>query len=181
MRIAVTGGVAEGKSTLVAALAKRGLRTVSADAVARAVRDDPATHRALAEAFSLPLGNLEDGLRLMLADPAERRKLNRIMHPLVWRAMQATPHDVAEIPLLVETCLYDTYDYVVVVTCGEDEQLRRLVARVGDKTTAERLLRSQLPTRAKKPFADLIVRTDGTLEDVHHAAGRIDAVFRGMP
>ena len=181
MRIAVTGGVAEGKSTVVASLAKRGLRCVSADEFAREVRGEPQTRRLIAGEFGLDVDGLEDGLRHALADPAARRRLNELMHPLVWSRLQATPHDVAEVPLLVEACLQDAYDYVVVVTCGPAEQRRRLVERLGDEALADQILRTQLPSRAKKPFADLIVRTDGTLEDVHSATGKIAAVFSGTP
>lgn len=181
MKIAVTGGVAEGKSTVLASLKKRGLRCVSADDLAREVRAEPRTRRLIAVEFGLDVDSLEDGLRHVLTDESARRRLNKLMHPLVWSRLQETPHDVAEIPLLVEACIQDTYDYVVVVTCGPEEQRRRLVLRLGDAARADEILRTQLPTRAKKPFADLIVRTDGTLEAVHSATGKIAAVLSGTP
>ncbi|MBX3110957.1 MAG: dephospho-CoA kinase [Fimbriimonadaceae bacterium] len=179
MKIAVTGGIAEGKSTLVAALAQAGLRCISADEVAREVRAEPATVAKVADLFGIAPDHLDEGLRGVLTDPVARRQLNALMHPLVWGRMRETPHDVAEVPLLIESCLQTAYDYVVVVTCGEEEQRRRLTDRVGDAEKARQLLRTQLPTRAKLPFADRIVRTDGTLADVHIAAGKIAAVFRG--
>ncbi len=175
----MTGGVATGKSTFVRMLAERGLQTVSADDVAREVRSDPAVRRRLALDFGVGEENLEDGLRLALADPAARRKLNAILHPLVWTKLQSTPHDVAEIPLLVETCVYDAYDYAVLVTCGHDEQVKRLVDRLGSEAAANRVIHSQLVDRAKAPFADEVVRTDQGADHVQQVAGRICALFSG--
>lgn len=65
-----------------------------------------------------------------------------------------------EIPLLIEACLQGGFDRVWVVTCGADEQRRRLVERLGGEAGAEALLGSQLPTRAKIPFADVVIRTN---------------------
>ncbi|MBS1709303.1 MAG: dephospho-CoA kinase [Armatimonadetes bacterium] len=180
MKIAVTGGVAEGKSTLMRFLSDYGLRCLSADDVARQVRQEPETRTLLASSFGLEAKELEAGLRQVLADPHGRRRLNAIMHPLVWSRVQASAYDVAEVPLLVETCLHNQFDYVVLVTCGPEMQRARLKERGLDDISVQRLLASQLSFRAKKPFADLIVRTDGTIEDVQRAAGKIDSIFRGI-
>ncbi len=161
MRIAVTGGIAEGKSTVLAEIASLGIPTLSADAVAREVLSTGQVQLEVGEALglSLPLDRAE--LRARLGDPSARRDLNRIMHPHVWATISSFQHGAVEVPLLIEACLHPAFDQVWVVTCGVTEQRRRLTERLGDARLVDTLLATQLPTRAKIPFASVIVRTLG--------------------
>ncbi len=85
--------------------------------------------------------------------------MNRILHPILLQRMLEANADFIEVPLLIETCIQGLFDEVWVVSCDPDEQLRRLSLRVG-MPEALKLIRSQLPTSAKLPFADFIVRTN---------------------
>lgn len=155
---AITGGIAEGKSTVLGYLAEAGYRTVSADAVAREVFHRP----GIQEELRVRLGVTDrDALLERLAlDPDARRTLNHLMHAPVWEALSETGAQVVEIPLLVETVLHPRCAGVWVVTCGETEQLRRLTVRLGDELLARRLLQTQLSTRVKSMFADRIIESN---------------------
>lgn len=165
--LAITGGVAEGKSTVLRHLATLGARIWSADEEAARLMASPRIQREVAEAIRLPIPFSRSDLALRIReDVGARRTLNALLHAPILEAMAQAKPDVAEIPLLVEACLVGRFDEIWVVTCGPQEQRRRLVERLGDENAADALLATQLPTRAKLPFADLVVRTNTALENV---------------
>ena len=167
LQIALTGGIAEGKTTVLRTLSEFGVRTASADEIAREVLDDPAVSGKVAQRMGLsePLDREKLG-RAIAANPAKRRALNSILHPEILARMIEARAVVIEVPLLVETCLQGAFRRTWVVTCGPEEQLRRLTDRLGDEGEALRMLALQLPTRVKCAFADRIIRTDRPLDSV---------------
>ena len=161
LQIALTGGIAEGKTTVLRALSEFGLRTTSADEIAREVLDDPAFSAQVAQRMCLSEPLDREGLgRAIAADPAKRRALNSVLHPEILARMIEVRADVIEVPLLMETCLQGAFRRTWVVTCGPEEQLRRLTERLGDEGEALKRLAQQLPTKVKCAFADRIIRTD---------------------
>jgi dephospho-CoA kinase len=166
MRVAITGGIAEGKSTVMAIIAELGHATASSDAMARRVFSEPDVQAQLAAAAGLTTSTVTPAeLRAAITASDEvRKRVNAIMHPRVRAAMDDSAARFHEVPLLIEACLYGRYDRVWVVTCGAEEQRRRLVARLGDDATADALIASQLPTAVKEAFADKIIRSDQPLD-----------------
>ena len=167
MRTVVTGGIAEGKSTVLGFLHDLGYKTLSADVLARQIFLDPDVNALLAAIAGQPPPIAPAALRHALADDhSARRAVNRIMHPRVMAGILSSDAEFVEIPLLIETCLQGRLDRVWVVTCGLQEQLRRLEVRYGGTLEGRLLLSTQLPTAAKIPFADEVFRTNGPLESV---------------
>ena len=160
-RVALTGGIAEGKTTVLRMLAEFGMRTASSDDVAREVFDEPETRAEIGQKLNL-VGRIDrESLAAVIAsDPSKRRALNEVMHPEILSRLVSLDADVVEVPLLVETCLQSMFGRVWVVTCGGQEQQRRLAERLGDPVLARSLIAAQLPTEVKCAFADRIVRTD---------------------
>ena len=156
--IAITGGIAEGKTTVCRYLAAAGATTVSADELARKVFQEAEVQRELASLLGAEPDR--DVVREALGKPDLRRAINRVTHPRILLALAEARADFIEIPLLLETCLQDQFKAVWVVTCGREEQLRRLTARSGSEATAKSLIETQLSSRAKIPFADVLVRTN---------------------
>jgi dephospho-CoA kinase len=118
---------------------------------------------------------------LAFGDPVARRRLNQIMHPAVVRALQAqlrahepslTPIFV-EVPLLIEVALQGSFDAVVVVQATPALQRQRLIARGVPPQRARQILQAQLPTRCKTVFADWVIRTHRSLEQVEAQVRRI--------
>jgi dephospho-CoA kinase len=180
MRVAITGGIAEGKSTVLGYLNALGEATASADEMAVAVYRDEAVQKRLSDASGLPWPVERADLRAaMAASPALRRQVNAIMHPLVHERLTSSAARFIEVPLLFEACIYGMFDQVWVVTCGRAEQRKRLAERYGEGPQLEGLLATQLPSRAKTPFSDRVVRTNEAPETVRRLLSEaVAALYR---
>ena len=174
MRIAITGGIAEGKSTVLRILADMGHETASSDAYARECFYEASVQQGLASLLRLPAPVEPAQLRKALAESSEiRRGVNRLIHPHVVHRIVSSSAVFVEVPLLIESCLQSLFEQVWVVTCGPEEQLRRIVERDGPEL-AQKLVDSQLKSFAKTPFGDVVLRTNEGLEtvkrNIRHAA-----------
>jgi len=158
-RIAITGGIAEGKSTVLGYLENMGFGVESADRLARETFLMPETQAELAGLLGIDPPVSPETLRARLEDDEIRRRVNECTHPKILAALRSSVARIIEVPLLVETCLLGEFDRVWVVTCGREAQLARLTARVGE-VEARRLVRTQLTSRVKIPFADRVFRTN---------------------
>ena len=187
LRVAVTGGIGTGKSVVVAELAACGAPVIDADGLVheaqRAGSPAAAEIRArFGEAVMAPNGDVDRArlAAIVFPDDAARRDLEAILHPAVYRAIEAwmraqgergAPVAVAEIPLLYETGHEGDFDAVVVTACGGEEQLRRAVGRSGiSEDDARRRVAAQWPLAEKVRRADFVIRTDGTLEETRRQA-----------
>jgi len=160
LKLAITGGIAEGKSTVASYVRDLGIPIASADAIAHEVFQSSDVQTELSTLFDLELPVTPEAVRARTFAHAEsRRSLNRLMHPRIWQKMQAVEADVIEVPLLFETAIHGFFDRIWVVTCGPEEQLRRLALRLGDERLAQIHWSAQLKTSIKCAFADRIIRT----------------------
>jgi len=177
-RVGITGGIGEGKSTLLAMIAAEGYEVASADAIARELFSDPEVNAQLAEIAGLHGAISPKELREAIGRSTDvRRRINRLMHPLVLGRITTGTARFVEVPLLVETCMQGYFDRIWVVTCGVIEQRKRLLERYGDPNTVSALLSAQLPTNAKIPFADSIFRTNSP---VHHVKRSLSEALAGL-
>jgi dephospho-CoA kinase len=180
--IGLTGGIASGKSTIARRLAENGAIVVDADRIAREVVE-PGTP-ALAEiAETFGDGVLrEDGSldrpalgAIVFADGEALLRLNAITHPAVLRASTARfdaaaaadPDAVVvyDVPLLVESANEYPFDLIVVAHASAQARVERLVALRGmERAEAERRIRSQASDEERLAVADVVIDTDGTLE-----------------
>ncbi len=177
-RIALTGGIATGKTHVANRLRAAGVPVVDADVLAReaVVPGSPGLAAVVARfgaAMLTPEGVL-DRARLgtvVFADAQARRDLEAIVHPAVRAAIgtffdalpDQTPFAVADIPLLFETGRAADFDRVIVVACSRDQQVARVVERdLLTREEAERRVASQWPIEDKAARADYLIRTDGT-------------------
>jgi dephospho-CoA kinase len=177
-RVALTGGIATGKSTVAATLRALHVPVVDADVLAReAVAPGTDGWRAVVDRFGPGVVGSDGGLdraglgRLVFADAAARRALEQIVHPRVRAAVAAffaataAPAAVAEIPLVYESGLAGDFDAVVVVACHPREQLRRLMARDSlAETDARARLAAQWPIEDKARLADRVILSAGGLD-----------------
>lgn len=183
--IGLTGNIGCGKSTIARMLERRGVATIDADAVTRAIRDSDAdVRRAIADRFGT-LAPDELGRRVF-AEPAALADLEAILHPPVRRAVAETLDElqdggvevaVIEAIKLLESPLRERCDEVWVVTCREEDAIARLSRDRGlaaDDVRAR--LASQSPQAEKAAAADVVI--DGsaplelTREQVEAALGR---------
>jgi dephospho-CoA kinase len=191
LRVALTGGIATGKSHCAARFAARGVPVADADLLARdVVRQGTPGLAAIVRRFGKdvlrPDGAL-DRARLgaiVFADTAARRDLEAIVHPAVYEAIEGwfrradligVPFAIADIPLLFETERDRDFDRIVVAACAPETQLDRLMARDGiTEAEARQRLAAQMPIDEKIARADYVVRTDGSFEQTDR---QIDGIY----
>ena len=194
-RVALTGGIATGKSYCLRKFAEAGAPTIDADALARqAVAPDTSGFRAVVLRFGTailePDGSLNRAAlgRLVFGDPDARRALEAIVHPAVYSAIsrwldaveknEGAPAAIADIPLLYETGDEGAFDTVVVAACPPELQLTRLLGRNGlSEEDARMRLASQWPIAEKRARADYVIDTAGTFEETD---AQVRAVWEAM-
>jgi dephospho-CoA kinase len=188
-RVALTGGIASGKSTVADAFAALGVAVIDTDAIAHALTapGQPAV-RSIAEALGPDVldarGHL-DRARLrarVFADPAQRARLEAILHPLILAEMDRRsalapgPYHIVVVPLLFEAGLEGRFDRVLVVDAPESAQIERLRARDGEtEEGAARILAAQTSRAERLARADDVIVNDGTPADL---AARVAALHR---
>jgi dephospho-CoA kinase len=180
-RIALTGGIATGKSVVSAEFERLGVPTVDADVIAReAVAPGTPALAAILARFGAEILDEQQVLdrrklgAIVFADEASRRDLERIVHPAVQAAINtwlvAAERDghrlaIAVIPLLYETGRERDFDLVITTACAGDEQLRRVMARDGlTELQARQRIAAQLSTEEKVRRANYAIWTDGAIE-----------------
>jgi dephospho-CoA kinase len=176
LRVALTGGIATGKSYCLAHFAELGVPVVDADRLAReAVVPGSPGLRAVVERFGSEVlaadGSLDRAAlgRIVFDDPRARAALEAIVHPEVYRHIRewfanlpaGTRVAMADIPLVIETGHNHDFDAVVVAACQPDEQVRRVMARdrLPDRDARARLA-AQWPIEEKVKRADHVIWTD---------------------
>jgi dephospho-CoA kinase len=187
--VALTGGVATGKSTVGRMLAARGATVVDADALVHRLEEpgQPTFDEIVArfgEGVLRADGSLDRGAlgRLVFADRAARANLERITHPRVRaliaqqvaEAISATAPLVAvDIPLLFEAGDSSGFDGVLVVYAPESVQLQRLQTRSGlDAAEAGRRVAAQLAIDEKRDRATWVIDNSGSLEETEAQVSR---------
>ncbi|MDY0909925.1 dephospho-CoA kinase [Microbacterium sp. CFBP9034] len=181
--VALTGGIASGKSTIARRLAEHGAVIVDADQIVRDVQQPgSAVLDGIAAAFGTamlrPDGSLDRaalGARVF-GEPEAVAELNALVHPAV-RAESARRFAAAfaadvqavvvyDVPLLVEARVDDPWELIVVAHAPADVRRGRLVALRGmsDGDAAARIA-SQVPDEARLAIADVVIDTAGTIED----------------
>jgi dephospho-CoA kinase len=193
IRIALTGSIGMGKSTVAAMFAEAGIPVFDADAEVRRMQGYGGS---LVEEIDRRFpGTMVDGAidrdllsARVLADRDALAALEFIVHPAV--AMdrdrfieenRGAPALLFEIPLLYETHGEGAFDKVVVVSAPAEVQRERVLARAGmtaDKL--DQLLARQLPDAVKRERADFVIETGGSLEETRAQVAAILACL-GLP
>ena len=180
LRVALTGGIASGKSTVADELARRGAVIIDADELAREVVE-PGTPGLAAIVRRFGEGVQRDGrldraalATIVFADPQARRDLEQIIHPEVRRraaereaALAHTAVVVHVIPLLVETGQQSDFDLCVVVDVDPQTQLARLMARGPmSREEAESRIAAQATREQRLAAADIVIHNVGAITDL---------------
>lgn len=192
MNIAITGGIATGKSTISRLLGKcLGGEVVDADQLCRdlLVKGQPGwqgMHQAWGDRFMDPCGQIDWILlrNTIFADTTVRRELEQILHPLVRIEITALAQRkklggealLVEVPLLFEVGWQGDFDWVVSIFATKNRCIQRIVAR--DKVSVEdagKILAAQMPLFCKAFLADSVIDNSGvfpfTCLQVYHLAG----------
>ena len=186
IRLALTGSIGMGKSTVAEMFRRAGIPVFDADAVVRRLQGpNGALVGKIEERFpgtTGPNGVDRDALsKRVLSDPGELAALEAIVHPLVHHERTRfivengdQPALLFEIPLLFETGGAEVFDKVIVVSAPADVQRERVMARPGmteEKLAA--LIARQMPDEEKRARADFVVDTGGDLSTTERQVGDI--------
>lgn len=194
MKVGLTGGIASGKSTVSALLAEHGAVIIDADALAREVvaKGTPglaAVVTEFGESLLTPEGELDRPAMgaLVFNDEAARKRLEAIVHPLVFERIveleaSAGPDDVVvhDIPLLAESGRADTFDAVLVVHAPEQVQVERMVRDRGwTEEDARARIAAQADAEDRLSIATHVIDNTGTHEDLRHRVAEVLAELEG--
>lgn len=199
--VALTGGIASGKSTVCDMLSRKGAFVVCSDKLSREVveRGKPAWKEIVAhfgdgvldQDGEIDRAKLAD---IVFADANERIFLEKATHPRIFQRMAETMREidaetggeavvVLDIPLLVEAKAGGMFDYNLVVDASPRVQVERLMSDRGS-TEEEALSRmnAQVPREERIACADLVIHNEGSMEDLQQEVDRaweiIDALAR---
>jgi dephospho-CoA kinase len=193
LRVALTGGIACGKSVVARLLAEKGAVVYSADEAAHALMQPgrPAWKRIVGRfgrSILRPDQTIDRAAlgAIVFADAEARGFLNGVVHPLVLadqeRRFRGAARSgrcrlfVVEAALTIEAGYAERFDRVVVVHCRRTDQIRRLRERDGlGRAEALRRIGAQMPLREKRRQADYVIDASGTLRETVEGTERLYA------
>jgi dephospho-CoA kinase len=171
LKIGLTGGIGCGKTTVARLFAELGSPVIDADQIAHELvaKGQPAL-KQIDQQFDAGILNPDGSLNrsrlreIVFSDPAQKQKLEAILHPLVYQSIQAelerlnAPYCIIAIPLLFETNMTHFVDRVLVVDCPVETQIARVRKR--DQLSLERIrsiIDSQVSRDVRKSHADDLI------------------------
>ena len=186
LRVALTGNIASGKSTVAEIWRGLGAPVIDADVLARkAIEPGTAAYAKVVNAFgngivlngAINRAALRD---IVFNDEAKRKRLETIIHPEVARlreteelrlAAAGETIIVSDIPLLFETGLDRDYDVIVLVDAAEDVRIDRIVRDRGlDAKTAREMVAAQTPAVEKRAGSTYVIENEGSRDMLADAA-----------
>lgn len=175
--IALTGGVATGKSTIAAMIKSMGYEVFDADQLTReAVEPKSLALAKIVDVFGGRVlrqdGSLDRALlrNIVFDDPERRKQLEQILHPIIEQLLakhlrekkldQSAKPWFYEASLIFETGRQNRFRQVWVTYCGRENQIKRLMKRDGvDRSLAEKMMAAQMPSKKKIELAHFAIDT----------------------
>ena len=184
--IGLTGGIASGKSLVSQQLAESGATIIDADKLGhQAYLKGTETFQAVVDAFGQDIVGADGEIERkalgakVFADPSARQRLEAIVWPAMRRMMeqrltelrsQGTDIVVLEAAVLIEADWLPVVDEVWLVTASPETARKRVMERNGlTAEQAESRLRAQLTNEKRRPYANVVIENDGTLDELHSA------------
>ena len=181
--VGLTGGIGSGKSAVADLFAAHGVAVVDTDAVAHALTTPggaamPAIRAEFGDGVVSPDGAMDRAAmrRIVFADPAARKRLEAILHPMIRSESERrvtagalhAPYVILMVPLLVESGDYRTrVDRIAVVDCAEATQIARVMSRNKlARDEVARILAAQATRAERLAAADDVIDNDGALTDL---------------
>ena len=171
--VALTGGIGSGKSTVGELFQQLGAVVVDSDQLAREVVERGSLgFEKIVTLFGdeiLKNGEINRSLlaEIIFKDPAKRKNLEQITHPLIRKAFAdvvAKSGDQAivinQIPLLVESKYEYNFDHVITVSTSEDKRIARLLAKGYTQEQIQNRMKSQVSDADREKIADSIIQNN---------------------
>ena len=184
--IGLTGGIATGKTTVANIFKRLGSPIIDLDRIAHeVVKPGTKSYQEIVGVFGREVLNPKGDINrnklahLIFKDKTLREKLNKITHPVIIKEMKRRAGllsfpVIVDAPLLFEVDLVSFFDKIIVVTCREEAQIKRLRKRdsLGAEEARQRMA-SQLPLSAKAKRADFLINNDGSFEEIEEQVEKI--------
>lgn len=178
-KIAITGNLATGKSTVLKILKNLGFSTFSCDEVVKELYEKKEIKNKIVDIFGKEVLQADEKinkrkiLERILEDQKFKKQLEDLIHPLVKEKLlqfletnKEKKLIFCEVPLLFEVGWGDLFDEIWVVTCSENIQRERISKKGLNIETGEKLLKLQKPLKEKKKRAHKVIITDKSLKDL---------------
>lgn len=195
LKIAVTGGIGSGKSEFCNYLNSKGLPVISADKEAKELlANDASVREKIISIFGKDSykGNTVNTKYLaekVFSDPQKVIKINSIIHPRVIKKIKGMMNSLlqqhsmvfVEAALIYEAEMEDIFDYVILITAGDNEKIHRIQMR--DKSTEESIrqrMENQIPDEIKKDWADFTFENNSGLQELHAKADFLITILRSI-
>jgi dephospho-CoA kinase len=189
--VGLTGGIASGKSIVATLFVRLGAELVDTDVIARELTEPgqpalEAIRTAFGPSVFLPSSVLDRTAlrRLIFADPAQRKVLDGLLHPLIWArtlerlALVAGPYAIVAVPLLVETDFGNLVDRIAVVDCPDALQLERLMRRDGvPRAEAAAAIAAQTDRATRLRAAHDVIDNSGDLEHTRRQVAQLHELY----
>ncbi|HLC79460.1 MAG TPA: dephospho-CoA kinase [archaeon] len=182
MLVAITGNFCSGKSTLIAAFSKLGYETFEADKFVDMLYQKDFVMQLLGKEFgeyvvSQRKVNKRALADIVFSDFKKLQKLNRLIHPIIKEEIKKIDHEgkmvFCEMPLLFEAQMDDLFDKIILVKCSERSALARAAGRGYSEEEFKRRIHYQWDDQKKAQFADFIVDSEQSVQELEAAAQRI--------
>ncbi len=180
-KIAITGNIGTGKTTILKILQNLGFLTFSCDSVVRELYKDPEIKKRVIDIFGKEIIesdkklNKRKILEKILENKELKRELENLFHPLVKEKLlefiEINKREKVlffEVPLLFEVGWEDLFDEVWVVSCSEKVQKERILKKGLNEKLGEKILKTQLPLKEKEKRAHKIIFSEKSFEDLEN-------------
>lgn len=178
-KIAITGSLGTGKSTILKILQNLGFSTFSCDEVVKNLYKDPDIQKKIIEIFGKEILSIDGKLNKkkilekILEDNKLKEKLESLFHPLVKEKLLEFIRErkeekiiFAEVPLLFEVGWEDLFDEIWVITCSPLTQKERILKKGLEEKLGEKLLKLQLSLKEKEKKAHKIIFSEKSFEEL---------------
>jgi len=178
-KIAITGSLGTGKSTILKILQNLGFSTFSCDEVVKNLYKDPDIQKKIIEIFGKEILSIDGKLNKrkilekILENNKLKEKLESLFHPLVKEKLLEFIRErkkekiiFAEVPLLFEVGWEDLFDEIWVITCSPLTQKERILKKGLEEKLGEKLLKLQLSLKEKEKKAHKIIFSEKSFEDL---------------
>ncbi len=185
IKIAVTGGIGAGKSSLCRFFENRGNPVISADKQARkALSKHSPLYPSLLKLFQKKSGeNLssKEIAQQIFSNNTLKRQFESIVHPYIFKCIQEEEkklkkhsHIFYEIPLLFETHSSSRFNWIILVICSQKLQRERITKKLHlSEKSAQMRINSQEDPKTKIKRSDMVVENNGTLIELERQAEKI--------